>query len=168
MEQVAIVAGYRVERGQMEPETGGAETDHRRRLIVVADDLEVALATMGLAHELAHLRMHKRSRDSGCYGLTRLEATSAAYVLLSRFGCLPDRPSADLLPRTTSVVGRTAHVRQIETLGGRVVSAANRLYAAAERHLPPPRIRPADPIVTDRRIVTHSFDAGVTERGLEL
>ncbi|WP_134119371.1 ImmA/IrrE family metallo-endopeptidase [Kribbella kalugense] len=150
LQEVAIASGYGVERGPLPSHGDGAETADRRRRIVVADDLDVPMAAMSLAHELAHLRMHKRLRGASCHGVIRLEATSAAYLVLSRLGCLPDQSSADLIARTTGVVSRTPPVRLIETLGGRVVATANRLYDAAERHLPPPHLQPAKPtLLTD-------------------
>ncbi|GAA2811595.1 hypothetical protein GCM10010522_31730 [Kribbella solani] len=166
LEHVAAAGGYRVERGRLAPGGGGAETVRRQGLIVVADDLELPLATMGLAYELAHLKMHKGSRDSVCHGVARLEATSAAYVLLSRFGCLPGRPSADLMARTTGIVGRASPVRQIETLGGRVVATANRLFAAAELYLPAD-IPPASPQGASRQIGIDSFVAESAGQELE-
>lgn len=136
--QVAAAGGYRVERGQPS-QLGGAETVLRRRRIIVAEDLDGPMALMGLAHELAHLRMHKWSRDTSCHGAVRLEAGSVAYLLLARLGCLPDLPSADLVTRPAGVVGRTPPVRLIETLGGRVVATAGRLFDAAEQYLLPRR-----------------------------
>ncbi|NUR97913.1 MAG: hypothetical protein HOV67_21990 [Kribbellaceae bacterium] len=144
LREVAIASGYSVERGTLSSHGGGAETGDGRR-IVVADDLDVPMAAMSLAHELAHLRMHKGFRGASCHGVMRLEATSAAYLVLSRLGCLPDQPAADLIARTTGVVSRTPPVRLVETLGGRVVATANRLYDAAERHLPPPHLRASGP-----------------------
>ncbi|MBP2356196.1 hypothetical protein JOF29_007306 [Kribbella aluminosa] len=145
LREVAVAGGYSVERGPLPSDADGAETADRRRRIVVADDLDVPMAAMSLAHELAHLRMHKGFHGASCRGAVRLEATSAAYLVLSRLRCLPDQSSADLIARTTGVVSRTPPVRLIETLGGRVVAAANRLYDAAERHLPPPHLHPAKP-----------------------
>jgi hypothetical protein len=118
----------------------GTETDHRRRRIVVVDEFDDPVAAMGLAHELAHLRMHKLSRDSGCHGLARLEATSVAYTLLARFGVVPGRASADLLASATGTLGRSPAVQLVETLGGRVTAAARRLIEATERHLPTPEV----------------------------
>ncbi|HET6759534.1 MAG TPA: hypothetical protein VFH20_09680, partial [Propionibacteriaceae bacterium] len=137
LEKVASTRGYRVERRQ--PVAGKAETGLRRRRIVVPDDLDAPMALMCLAHELAHLRMHKWAGDSGCQGVVRLEAGSVAYVLLARLGCLPDLPSADFVVRPAGVVGRTPPVRLIETLGGRVVATAGRLFDAAEQYLLPYR-----------------------------
>ncbi|MEU4193596.1 ImmA/IrrE family metallo-endopeptidase [Kribbella sp. NPDC026611] len=135
LEEVAATGGYRVERGRVPEQDRGAATVHRAGRIVVDDDLDVPMATMSLAHELAHLRMHKHSHGSRCQGVIRVEADAVAYLLLARLGCLPDRPSADLIARTSAVVGKSAPIRVIETLGGRVVSTGNRLYDVADRHL---------------------------------
>ncbi|GAA3097034.1 hypothetical protein JOF29_006038 [Kribbella aluminosa] len=167
LEQVAIAGGYRVDRGRLVSDSGGAETLHRGRRIVVADDLDVPMATMALAHELAHHRMHKRSRESSCHGIARLEASSVAFMLASRLGCLPDQPTTDLIATTAGIVGRTPPVRQVETLGGRVVAAANRLYDAVDRYLSPPQMRPGAPAVAFPELATHSPGAEVAERGLE-
>ncbi|NIK61287.1 hypothetical protein BJY22_007004 [Kribbella shirazensis] len=96
----------------------------------------MADAAFSLAHELSHLWMHKRSRDSGCHGLTRLEADSAAYTLLARFGCLPIAPSPALITSATAVIGRKPPSRLVETLGGRVVASASRLISATAEYLP--------------------------------
>jgi hypothetical protein len=95
---------------------------------------------MRLAHELAHLRMHKLSRDSGCHGLARLEAESVAYTMLARFGVLPELQ----MTSAAGTIGRNPSVRLVETLGGRVVATAGRLIGATERHLLPPRQRPGN------------------------
>jgi hypothetical protein len=143
---------------------GSAETVQRRRRIVVADDLDEPTALMCLAHELAHLRMHKWSRDSRCHGVVRLEAGSVAYLLLARLGCLPDVPSADLVTRPAVVVGRTPPVRLIETLGGRVVATADRLYEAAERYLVPPS-RPSAHELASRLATSRVFEVEDGEPG---
>ncbi|WP_327640850.1 hypothetical protein OHB24_21395 [Kribbella sp. NBC_00482] len=135
--QVAAAAGYNVKEERTA--TGGAETDHRRKRILVADDPDDPVAVLSLAHELAHLRMHKLSRDAGCHGLARLEATSVAYAVVARYGLVPGGPSHDLITSATATIGRAPSVRLVETLGGRVVVAAERLISATERHLPTPR-----------------------------
>lgn len=166
LREVAIAGGYSVERGPLPSYAGGAETADGRRQIVVADDVDVPMAAVSLAHELAHLRMHKRFHGASCHGVMRLEATSAAYLVLSRLGCLPDQPSADLIARTTGVVSRTPPVRLIETLGGRVVATANRLYDAAERHLPPPHLHSAKPtLLTDVPEASRSRTPGHPDPG---
>ncbi|WP_432887743.1 hypothetical protein ACQPYH_05990 [Kribbella sp. CA-245084] len=166
LQEVAIASGYSVERGPLPSRADGAETADRRRRIVVADDLDVPMAAVSLAHELAHLRMHKRFRGASCHGVMRLEATSAAYLVLTRLGCLPDQSSADLIARTTGVVSRTPPVRLIETLGGRVVAAANRLHDAVERHLPPPHLHPAKPtLLTDATAGLRSRTPGHPDPG---
>lgn len=133
--QVAVAAGYSVERRPLLAALGGAETDHRRRRIAVLEEFDDSVAALGLAHELAHLRMHKLSRDAGCHGLARLEATSVAYTLLARFGVVPGGASADLIASATGTLGRSPAVRLVETLGGRVVAAAGRLIEVTERHV---------------------------------
>ena len=156
--QVAGAAGYRVDRGRAVAANRHSETDHRQRRIVVTGDLGVAAAVLSLAHELAHVRMHKLSRDSTCHGITRLEADSAAYVLAARFGCLPDGPSASLVGRAAGVIGRRPSARLVETLGGRAVAAARRLIDATEQHLPQEPVRRA----TFRE--TPSFGNGLDRR----
>ncbi|TCC38873.1 hypothetical protein [Kribbella speibonae] len=133
--RVAVAAGYRVGQGQLSMNASGAETDHRRRRIVIADGLDDPVAVMSLAHELAHLRMHKLSRGAGCYGLTRLEAQSVAYMLLARFGVTPDAASRDLITSAAGTIGKSPSVRLVETLGGRVVATARRLIDATTPHL---------------------------------
>ncbi|MFI5696484.1 ImmA/IrrE family metallo-endopeptidase [Kribbella sp. NPDC051586] len=163
-EEMAVAGGYRVERGRVPEQERGGATVHRARRIVVADDLDVPTATMSLAHELAHLRMHKHSRDLRCHGVIRVEADAVAYLLLARLGCLPDRPSADLIARTSAVVGKNAPTRMIETLGGRVVSTGNRLYDAADRHLSA-NIRHAGLVVASSEL---AVDSGEPDTAAEL
>ncbi|WP_134001598.1 hypothetical protein [Kribbella sp. VKM Ac-2566] len=129
--RVALDAGYRVNRRQLPDESTGAITDRRRRRVIVSDDLDGAVAAMRLAHELAHLRMHKMSPDSGCHGLSKLEAESVAYTTLARFGVLPTHQMAS----AAGTIGRNPPIRLVETLGGRVVAAAGRLIGDTERRL---------------------------------
>lgn len=129
---VALDARYRVERGPLPDAIDGAMTDRRRRRVIVSDELDGSIAAMSLAHELAHLRMHKLSRDSGCHGLIRLEAEAVAYMTLARFGV----PPAHRMPSASAVLGRSPAVRLVETVGGRVVAAAGRMIGVVERHLP--------------------------------
>ena len=136
--RVALDAGYRVNRRPLPDEPTGAITDRRRRRVIVSDELDGSVAAMRLAHELAHLRMHKLSRDSGCHGLARLEAESVAYTMLARFGVLP----AHQMASAAGTIGRNPSVRLVETLGGRVVATAGRLIGATERHLPTPQVLP--------------------------
>ncbi|GAA3114289.1 hypothetical protein JOF29_003714 [Kribbella aluminosa] len=139
--QVAAAAGYRVEQGSLSADMRGGGTDHRRRRIVVPGEFDDPVVALSLAHELAHLRMHKLSRDSGCHGLVRLEAASVAYTLLARFGVVPGGVSTDLIPSVSGMVGRSPAARLVETLGGRVVAVAGRLIDAAERHIPTSEMR---------------------------
>ncbi|MEV6273389.1 hypothetical protein AB0L64_39905 [Kribbella sp. NPDC051936] len=134
--RVAADAGYRVDRGALPDALNGATTDRQKRRVTVSDELEGSVAAMSLAHELAHLRMHKLSRDSGCHGLVRLEAESVAYLTLARFGALPVQQMAS----AAATLGRRPATRLVETLGGRVVAAAGRLIDSTERYLPTPRI----------------------------
>ena len=124
--------------GPLPDEPTGAITDRRRRRVIVSDELDGSVAAMRLAHELAHLRMHKLSRDSGCHGLARLEAESVAYTMLARFGVLP----AHQMASAAGTIGRNPSVRLVETLGGRVVATAGRLIGAMDRHLPTPQVLP--------------------------
>ncbi|MFK4088789.1 hypothetical protein ACI2LF_32040 [Kribbella sp. NPDC020789] len=133
---VVATAGYVVVRGRPQAATALAETQFSRRRIVVRDDLSAAFAVMGLAHELAHLRMHKLSRDALCHGLSRLEADGVAYLVLARFGCLPDVSALDLVGDAARTVGRKPSTRLVETLGGRVVTTARRLIQVTENRLP--------------------------------
>lgn len=136
--RVARRAGYRVDRRPLPDEPGGAITDRRRRQVIVSDSLDGAVAAMRLAHELAHLRMHKLSRDSGCHGLARLEAESVAYTMFARFGVLPEHQMVS----AAGTIGRNPPVRLVETLGGRVAATAGRLIGATERQLPTPQLLP--------------------------
>ncbi|GAA3112986.1 hypothetical protein JOF29_002832 [Kribbella aluminosa] len=139
--QVAAAAGYSVEQGSLSADMRGGGTDRRRRRIVVPGEFDDPVVALRLAHELAHLRMHKLSRDSGCHGLVRLEAASVAYTLLARFGVVPGGVSTDLIPSVSGMVGRSPAARLVETLGGRVVAVAGRLIDAAERHIPTSEMR---------------------------
>lgn len=134
--RVAADAGFRVERGPLPDAPSGAATDRQRRQVTVSDELDGSMAAMSLAHQLAHLRMHKLSRSSGCHGLVRLEAESVAYMTLGRFGVLPEYQMAS----PVATLGRRPAVRLVETLGGRVVAAAGRLIDSTERYLPAPQI----------------------------
>ncbi|WP_134000774.1 hypothetical protein [Kribbella sp. VKM Ac-2566] len=134
--RVAADAGFRVERGPLRDAPSGAVTDLQRRRVTVSEELDGSVAVMSLAHQLAHLRMHKLSRNSGCHGLVRLEAESVAYVTLARFGVLPEYQMAS----SVATLGRRPPVRLVETLGGRVVAAAGRLIDSTERYLPAPQI----------------------------
>jgi hypothetical protein len=136
--RVALDAGYCVNRRSLPDEPIGAITDRRRRRVIVSDELDGSEAAMRLAHELAHLRMHKLSGDSGCHGLSRLEAESVAYTMLARFGVLP----AHQMASATGTIGRNPTVRLVETLGGRVVATAGRLIGSTERHLPTRQVLP--------------------------
>ncbi|TDO68982.1 hypothetical protein EV651_10116 [Kribbella sp. VKM Ac-2571] len=136
--RVAVDAGYRVYRQPLPDEPTGAITDRGRRRVIVSDELDGPVAAMRLAHELAHLRMHKLSRDSGCHGLARLEAESVAYTMLARFGVLP----AHQMASAAGTIGRNPPVRLVETLGGRVVATARRLIETTERHLPTTQLLP--------------------------
>ncbi|MFI5735010.1 hypothetical protein ACIA49_33165 [Kribbella sp. NPDC051587] len=135
---VACAAGYQVVRGRPQSATALAETQFSRHRIIVRDDLSPALSVMGLAHELAHLRMHKMSRSVTCHGLSRLEADCVGYLVLARFGCLPDVPPVDLVGDAARTVGRKPPTRLVETLGGRVVTAAQRLVQATEKQMSAP------------------------------
>lgn len=130
--RVALDAGYDVRRRPLPDEPTGAITDRGRRRVIVSDELDGSVAAMRLAHELAHLRMHKVSRDYGCHGLARLEAESVAYTMLARFGVVP----AHQMASAAATIGRNPSVRLVETLGGRVVATATRLIGAAERNVP--------------------------------
>lgn len=147
--RIARDAGYCVTRGPLPDGSRGAVTDHRQRRIRVSDELDGSSAAMRLAHELAHLRMHKLSRDSGCHGLVKLEAESVAYTTLARLGVLPEHQ----LVSAVGTIGRSPSARLVETLGGRVVATAGRLIDATARHLPTPRAMPAkarhEPICLD-------------------
>lgn len=133
--EVAAAAGYAVRRGRPQSAAALAEIQYSRRQIVVGDDLSPVFAVRGLSHELAHLRMHKLSRGATCHGLSRLEADCVGYLLLARFGCLPDVSAVDLVGDAARIVGRSPSTRLVETLGGRVVTAAQRLIQAAENQM---------------------------------
>ncbi|MEU0095604.1 ImmA/IrrE family metallo-endopeptidase [Kribbella sp. NPDC006257] len=132
--RVAGDLGFTVTQQQT---TGEAMTDHRRRRIAISPDLDVPDASSALAHELAHLRMHKFSRGQACTGIAELEADSVAYTVLAHFGRLGDGSPGQLV-RAAPVLGSNPSARLIETLGGRVVTAAGRLISATEQHLPSP------------------------------
>ena len=134
--RVAADAGYRVDRGSLPEGSRGAITDRRRRRVTVSEELDGSVAALSLAHELAHIRMHKLSLGSGCHCLLRLEAESVAYVTLARFGVLPVHEMAS----AAATLGRRPAARLVETLGGRVVAAAGRLIDFAERRLPTPQV----------------------------
>lgn len=136
--RIARDAGYAVDREPLPAGSGGAVTDHRRRRVFVSDDLDGSDAAMRLAHELAHLRMHKLAPGTGCHGLAKLEAESVAYTTLARFGVLPEHQIAS----ATATIGSSPSARLIETLGGRVVATAGRLSEATARHLPIPEVLP--------------------------
>ncbi|TDC16401.1 hypothetical protein [Kribbella albertanoniae] len=124
---VAGGLGYGVREQELAPEAGGSVTDVRRRRIILDADLDVPSASVALAHEVAHLRMHKLSSGQVCGGLSELEAESVAYTVLARFGCPMDGSSSGRLFAAARGVGRKPSARLVETLGGRVVSAAGRL-----------------------------------------
>jgi len=136
---VAAAAGYVVVRDRPQSAVTLAETQYSRRRIIVGEDLPPAFAVMGLAHELAHLRMHKLSPGARCHGLSKLEADCVGYLVLARFGCLPDMSAVDLVGDPTRTVGRKPSTRVVETLGGRVVTVAQRLVQATERYLSAPQ-----------------------------
>ncbi|WP_344162589.1 ImmA/IrrE family metallo-endopeptidase [Kribbella yunnanensis] len=133
---VAGELGYGVREQDLAPEVGGSATDTRRRRIVLDADLDLPSTTAALAHELAHLRMHKLSAGEVCQGLNELEAESVAFTVLTRFGCPMDGSSSGRLFGAAARVGRSPSPRLVQTLGGRVASTAGRLIKAAEQHLP--------------------------------
>ncbi|GAB3930428.1 hypothetical protein GCM10029976_032260 [Kribbella albertanoniae] len=112
-----------------------SRVDRRRRQIVLSPGLDPRGAAGRIAHELAHLRMHKLPSGSGCCGLVELEADSVAYAVLARYGCVVDRSTSERLAAVASVVGSRPPARLIDAIGGRVVTAAGRLAGAAERHM---------------------------------
>jgi len=127
--------GYGVREQELAAEAGGSVTDVRRRRIILDADLDVPSASAALAHEVAHFRMHKLSSGQVCQGLSELEAESVAYTVLARFGCPMDGSSSGRLFAAARIVGRKPSPRLVETLGGRVVSAAGRLINATEQYL---------------------------------
>lgn len=131
--KVAGGLGYGVRWGES---TDGvvSRVDRRRRQIVLSPELDPREAAGRIAHELAHVRMHKLSSSSGCRGVVELEAESVAYAVLARYGCAVDRSTSDRLSAVASVVGSRPPARLIDAMGSRVVTAATRLSLAAERH----------------------------------
>ncbi|MFF1819748.1 ImmA/IrrE family metallo-endopeptidase [Kribbella sp. NPDC058245] len=132
--KVAGELGYGVRWGES-TEGFVSRADRRRRQIVLSPSLDPHGAAGRIAHELAHLRMHKLSSGSRCHGLMELEAESVAYAVLARYGCVVDRRTAERLSAVASVVGHRPPARMVDALGGRVVTVAGRLAGAAERHL---------------------------------
>lgn len=129
--QVANDAGYSIVREPLRTDMGVAVTDFGRRRIVVADGVAVS----ALAHELAHLRMHKPryGRGAPCVGVSKLEAESVAYVVLSYFGLAVEGLSAGSLAAARTSKQRADRVAQ--TLGERVTFAARRLIGSTEAYL---------------------------------
>ena len=144
--QVASDAGFTISR---EPSPMESVTNHARRRIVVHRDLDEVSAVARMAHELAHIRMHKPARAdraTPCVGMGRVEAESVAYVLLSRFGVSADGASSGAL-LAAQMIRRHRPEQVAQTLGGRVVAAAERLINSAEQYL----LRPATQHAPARR-----------------
>ncbi|MFC0622436.1 hypothetical protein [Kribbella deserti] len=111
-----------------------SSSDDRGR-IASREDAGTTLAAAMVAHELAHVRMHKRTRDRTCRGLAQLEANSVAYLLLAHFGRAVDVSPSLSLAAAAARFGKKHPERAIQMLGGRVLFTARRLIDATERHL---------------------------------
>lgn len=138
--QVASDAGFTLSREPLPMHIGESVTNYARRRIVVDQDLDDVSVVARLAHELAHIRMHKPARANSatpCVGLGKVEAESVAYVLLSRFGVPADGASSGALLAARMIRKQRAE-QVVQTLGGRVVAAAERLMNATEQYLQQP------------------------------
>ena len=135
--QVASDAGFTLSREPLPPHAGESAINYARRRITVDQDLDEVSAVARIAHELAHIRLHKPAHSAGaapCVGLGKVEAESVAYVLLSRFGVPADGASSGAVHAAQMI--RNHHPEQVvQTLGGRVVAAAERLMNATEQYL---------------------------------
>jgi antirestriction protein ArdC len=78
-------AGYTLERGDCFGANG--RTDHSVRTVRVRADVSLAQATKTLAHELAHVHLHKDTAAYfGCRGRSEVEAESVAFLVCQSAG----------------------------------------------------------------------------------
>ena len=116
-------AGYELRRGQC----GGANgrTSYTTRTVTVRDDVDDAMATRTLMHELAHIWLHDPEEALHHRGTAEIEAESTAYVVCQAAGMVTDDYSLPYVARWSG--GDPAAVR---LTAERVIGAARRALEA--------------------------------------
>jgi hypothetical protein len=127
-------AGFVVERADCG--TANGRTDYAIHTVTVRPDVSGAQACKTLAHEFAHVLMH-RERLSECRGVVEVEAESAAYLVCEACGVVTDSYSfpyvavwaggdSDLVRSTAERVITTARevLDGLGLIGGKPVEAA--------------------------------------------
>ncbi|MBB6566654.1 hypothetical protein HPO96_20825 [Kribbella sandramycini] len=134
MTKVAGVSGFGVRWAESEI-AAVSWVDRRRRQIVLSPELGARDAAGRIAHELAHLRMHKLSSGSVCRGLVEFEAECVAYGVLARCGAVGDGVVPERLVASAAAVGLRPPARLVDAVGTRVVNAVGRIAGVVETHL---------------------------------
>jgi hypothetical protein len=140
---------------------GGANgrTDFRSRTVSVRADMDASAQVKTLAHELAHIQMHKPDADAVSHrGIGEVEAESVALMIGAAHGMdTSDYTIPYVSTWASSVPGKTATEVAQET-GERV----RRVAVAILDQLPTDQIGAGKPLVVDRQKPAQSLAAAST------
>lgn len=143
--EVVGAAEFTVDYNRPDPGTDGVTVWATRR-IHLRPDLPADTAVRVLAHELTHLLLHdpkhrlariNATSTGSCRGRYRVEADSVAYLIATRLGVDTGDVHFSDVAVWAGKDPRSQPVRAVRAVGERILTAAQQISTALDRHLPP-------------------------------